>query len=105
MSPRRRVAVVTGGAGGIGASIAEALGREGWYVVTVDPLVTLDGTGQLPEPADSTAARITAAGGSARASSASVTDSVTFSTPPRLSTSLTARPSSLRLRLVCSVAL
>ena len=74
MSPRQRVAVVTGGAGGIGASIAEALGRAGWYVVTVDPLVTLDGTGQLPEPADSTAARITAAGGSARASSASVTD-------------------------------
>ncbi len=74
MSPRQRVAVVTGGAGGIGASIAEALGREGWYVVTVDPLVTLDGTEQLPEPADSTAARITAAGGSARASSASVTD-------------------------------
>jgi NAD(P)-dependent dehydrogenase (short-subunit alcohol dehydrogenase family) len=74
VSPRQRVAVVTGGAGGIGASIAEALGREGWYVVTVDPLVTLDGTEQLPEPADSTAARITAAGGSARASSASVTD-------------------------------
>lgn len=77
MSPRQRVAVVTGGAGGIGASIAEALGREGWYVVTVDPLVTLDGTEQLPEPADSTAARITAAGGSARASSASVTDAAT----------------------------
>ncbi len=74
MSPRQRVAVVTGGAGGIGASIAEALGREDWYVVTVDPLVTLDGTEQLPEPADSTAARITAAGGSARASSTSVTD-------------------------------
>jgi NAD(P)-dependent dehydrogenase (short-subunit alcohol dehydrogenase family) len=74
MSARQRVAVVTGGAGGIGASIAEALGREGWHVVTVDPLVTLDGTEQLPEPADSTAARITAAGGSARASSASVTD-------------------------------
>jgi NAD(P)-dependent dehydrogenase (short-subunit alcohol dehydrogenase family) len=74
MSPRQRVAVVTGGAGGIGASIAEALGREAWHVVTVDPLVTLDGTEQLPEPADSTAARITAAGGSARASSASVTD-------------------------------
>jgi NAD(P)-dependent dehydrogenase (short-subunit alcohol dehydrogenase family) len=74
MSARQRVAVVTGGAGGIGASIAEALGREGWYVVTVDPLVTLDGTEQLPEPADSTAARIVAAGGSARASSTSVTD-------------------------------
>ena len=74
MSPRHRVAVVTGGAGGIGASIAEALGRDGWYVVTLDPLVTLDGTEQLPQPEDSTAARIVAAGGSARASSASVTD-------------------------------
>lgn len=66
--------MVTGGAGGIGGSIAEALGRQGWYVVTVDPLVTLDGTEQLPEPEDSTAARIVAAGGSARASNASVTD-------------------------------
>jgi NAD(P)-dependent dehydrogenase (short-subunit alcohol dehydrogenase family) len=75
MSAGRRVAVVTGGAGGIGASIAEALGRGGWHVVTVDPLVTLDGTEQLPAPEDSTAARIVAAGGSARASSASVTDS------------------------------
>jgi NAD(P)-dependent dehydrogenase (short-subunit alcohol dehydrogenase family) len=74
MSPPRRVAVVTGGAGGIGASIAEALGRGGWYVVTLDPLVTLDGTEQLPQPEDSTVARIVAAGGSARASSASVTD-------------------------------
>jgi NAD(P)-dependent dehydrogenase (short-subunit alcohol dehydrogenase family) len=74
MTLRQRVAVVTGGAGGIGASVAEALGRAGWYVVTVDPLVTLDGTEQLPEPADSTAARIVAAGGSARASSTSVTD-------------------------------
>jgi NAD(P)-dependent dehydrogenase (short-subunit alcohol dehydrogenase family) len=74
MSPPRRVAVVTGGAGGIGASIAEALGRGGWYVVTVDPLVTLDGTEQMPQAQDSTAARIVAAGGSARASSASVTD-------------------------------
>ncbi len=74
MSTRRQVAVVTGGAGGIGASIAEALGRGGWFVVTVDPVVTLDGTEQLPEPVDSTAARIVAAGGSARASSTSVTD-------------------------------
>ena len=73
---RQRVAVVTGGAGGIGASIAESLGREGWYVVTLDPLVTLDGTEQLAELEDSTVARIVAAGGSARASNASVTDAV-----------------------------
>jgi NAD(P)-dependent dehydrogenase (short-subunit alcohol dehydrogenase family) len=73
-SNRQRVAVVTGGAGGIGGSIAEALGRDGWYVVTVDPLVTLEGTERLPETEDSTAARIVAAGGSARASNTSVTD-------------------------------
>ncbi len=74
MSPRQRVAVVTGGGGGIGGAIAEELGRSGWFVVTVDPLVTLDGTEQLPEPQETTAGRIVAAGGSARASSASVTD-------------------------------
>jgi NAD(P)-dependent dehydrogenase (short-subunit alcohol dehydrogenase family) len=65
---------VTGGGGGIGGAIAEELGRAGWFVVTVDPLVTLEGTEQLPEPEETTAGRIVAAGGSARASSASVTD-------------------------------
>ncbi|HEV3280710.1 MAG TPA: SDR family NAD(P)-dependent oxidoreductase [Acidimicrobiales bacterium] len=74
MSARQRVAVVTGGGGGIGAAIAEELGRGGWFVVTVDPLVTLDGSEVLPEAEESTAGRIVAAGGSARASSASVTD-------------------------------
>jgi NAD(P)-dependent dehydrogenase (short-subunit alcohol dehydrogenase family) len=74
MTTRQPVAVVTGGGGGIGAGIAEELGRTGWFVVTLDPLVTLDGSEQLPEPAESTAGRIVAAGGSARASAASVTD-------------------------------
>ena len=74
MSGRQRVAVVTGGGGGIGAGIAEELGRGGWYVVTVDPLVTLDGSERLPEAEETTAGRIVAAGGSARASSVSVTD-------------------------------
>jgi NAD(P)-dependent dehydrogenase (short-subunit alcohol dehydrogenase family) len=74
LSARQRVAVVTGGGGGIGAAIAEELGRDGWFVVTVDPLVTLDGTERLPEPEETTAGRIVATGGSARASSASVTD-------------------------------
>ncbi len=74
MSARQRVAVVTGGGGGIGGAIAEELGRGGWFVVTVDPLVTLDGSEQLPEPEETTAGRIVAAGGSAQASSASVAD-------------------------------
>ena len=74
MSARQRVAVVTGGGGGIGAAIAEELGHGGWFVVTVDPLVTLDGSERLPEPKETTAGRIVAAGGSARASSVSVTD-------------------------------
>ncbi len=75
MTSRQRVAVVTGGGGGIGAAIAEELGRGGWFVVTLDPLVTLDGSEQLPQPEETTAGRIVAAGGSARASAASVTDS------------------------------
>ncbi len=40
------VAVVTGGAVGIGAAIAEELGRQGVFVVTVDPGVAVDGTPQ-----------------------------------------------------------
>jgi len=74
VSSRQQVAVVTGGGGGIGAAIAEQLGRGGWFVVTMDPLVTLDGSERLPEPQETTAGRIVAAGGSARASSVSVTD-------------------------------
>ena len=49
-------------------------GRTGAFVVTVDPLVTLDGSEQLPEPEETTAGRIVAAGGAARASAVSVTD-------------------------------
>lgn len=74
MAERQRVAVVTGGGGGIGAAIAEALGRTGTHVVTLDPLVTLDGSEQLAAPEETTADRINAAGGSAEATSLSVTD-------------------------------
>ena len=70
----RPVVVVTGGGAGIGAAVAEELGRTGWFVVTVDPMVSLDGATPLPEPEQTTAGRIVAAGGTARASSASVTD-------------------------------
>jgi len=74
VSARHQVAVVTGGGGGIGAAIAEELGRGGWHVVTMDPLVTLDGSERLREPEETTADRIVAAAGSAQASSVSVTD-------------------------------
>lgn len=73
-SGRQRVAVVTGGGGGIGAAIAEQLGRAGTFVVTVDPLVSVDGAEQLPPPEETTAGRIVAAGGAAQASPVSVTD-------------------------------
>ena len=70
----RRVVVVTGGGAGIGAAIAEELGRRGDFVVTMDPLVTLDGTERLPPAEETTAGRIVAAGGVAEASAVSVTD-------------------------------
>jgi len=70
----RRVVVVTGGGAGIGAAIAEELGRTGHVVVTMDPLVSLDGSESLPPAEQTTAGRIVAAGGTARASSVSVTD-------------------------------
>jgi NAD(P)-dependent dehydrogenase (short-subunit alcohol dehydrogenase family) len=74
VSDPRRVVVVTGGGGGIGAAIAEELGRTGAMVVTVDPLVSVDGSERLPPPERTTAQRIVDAGGAARASSVSVTD-------------------------------
>lgn len=70
----QRVVVVTGGGAGIGAAIAEELGRQGAYVVTMDPLVTVDGSERLVSSEPTTAQRIVRAGGSARASDASVAD-------------------------------
>ena len=50
------------------------IGRTGAFVVTVDPLVSVDGSERLPQPEETTAGRIVAAGGAARASAVSVTD-------------------------------
>jgi NAD(P)-dependent dehydrogenase (short-subunit alcohol dehydrogenase family) len=70
----QRVVVVTGGGAGIGAAIAEEIGRQGAFVVTMDPLVTLDGSAQETSAEPTTADRIVAAGGAARSSAMSVTD-------------------------------
>ena len=71
---RRPAAVVTGGGGGIGTAVALELARRDVAVVAMDPGVGLQGE-PLGEPtAEQAARRITAEGGVARASSASVTD-------------------------------
>jgi NAD(P)-dependent dehydrogenase (short-subunit alcohol dehydrogenase family) len=71
---RRRAAVVTGGGGGIGTAVALELARRGVAVVAMDPGVGVQGE-PLNEPtAARTAQLITAQGGVARASTASVTD-------------------------------
>lgn len=70
----QRVVVVTGGGAGIGAAIAEELGRQNNFVVTLDPMVTLDGSASVESAEPTTADRIVAAGGAARAANISVTD-------------------------------
>jgi NAD(P)-dependent dehydrogenase (short-subunit alcohol dehydrogenase family) len=71
---KQRVVVVTGGAAGIGAAIAEELGRIGAFVVTLDPVVSVDGSSALESSERTTAEKIVDAGGTARASNTSVTD-------------------------------
>jgi NAD(P)-dependent dehydrogenase (short-subunit alcohol dehydrogenase family) len=71
---KQRVVVVTGGAAGIGAAIAEELGRIGAFVVTLDPVVSVDGSSALESSERTTAEKIVDAGGAARASNTSVTD-------------------------------
>ncbi len=71
---KQRVVVVTGGAAGIGAAIAEELGRVGAFVVTLDPVVNVDGSSRIEDAEQTTAQKIVDAGGTARASNTSVTD-------------------------------
>lgn len=69
-----RTALVTGAGRGIGAAVAEALAAEGAAVMVSDLGVEVDGTGADPGPADEVVARITAAGGTAKADATDVTD-------------------------------
>ena len=71
---RTRVAVVTGGGGGIGSETCYELARQGITVIAMDPGVGLEGE-PLHEPtAEAVADKIRASGGVARSSDASVTD-------------------------------
>ncbi|HIM38098.1 MAG TPA: SDR family oxidoreductase, partial [Dehalococcoidia bacterium] len=67
------VAVVTGAGRGIGRGVAMLMAQEGAKVVVVDLGVNVDGTGQDQSVAEQVVAEIKAAGGTAVASSESVT--------------------------------
>jgi NAD(P)-dependent dehydrogenase (short-subunit alcohol dehydrogenase family) len=69
-----RVAVITGGGRGIGASVARLLAAEGARVVVNDLGAALDGSGADGTPATEVVEEITAAGGQAVANGADVSD-------------------------------
>ena len=69
---RGRVAIVTGGGGGIGRGVSKWLAREGASVVVNDVGGAVDGAGASQGPADSVIAEIKAEGGTAMANYDSV---------------------------------
>ena len=69
-----RVAVITGGGRGIGASIARLLASRGARVVVTDLGAALDGSGSDEGPAKQVVDEITAAGGEAIANGADISD-------------------------------
>ncbi len=68
-----KVAIVTGGARGVGRSVARAFAREGATVVIADAGVELDGTRPDQAPLDATVAELRADGCQAHASFTDVT--------------------------------
>jgi NAD(P)-dependent dehydrogenase (short-subunit alcohol dehydrogenase family) len=69
-----KVAIVTGGAGGIGHEVARAFAREQALVMIADLGSALDGRGSDAGLADRAAAEITATGGTCRALAVDVAD-------------------------------
>ncbi len=69
-----RVAIITGAGRGLGRAYAIALAARGAHVVVNDPGSGLDGSGEIDDTAGAVVAEIRAAGGTAIADYASVTD-------------------------------
>jgi NAD(P)-dependent dehydrogenase (short-subunit alcohol dehydrogenase family) len=69
-----KVAVVTGGAGGVGRAVTEAFVREGASVVVADVGADLDGTGRSRQPLDEAVAALQGHAGSAHPSLTDVSD-------------------------------